>query len=415
MSRAPVVAAVDFGKTMSTFGKQPSDDVESNQDVTPKRCYPVSRFATFAQFRGPFNARRGICTGAPTWQEDTLVSESNLNTDSRLAALTDWLSTIPVVAGLPLAPASGDASFRRYFRLRQGARSWIVMDAPPPMEDCRPFLQIAGLLRAMDLNVPEIQAADLDQGFLLMSDLGSRQYLEVLKSDTSVASRLYDDALQALITMQTEGEAVVDELPAYDRERLGNEMCLFRDWLCGRHLGIELSQQELEQWQRACNLLVDGAMCQPTVFVHRDYHSRNLMLTDENNPGILDFQDAMRGPLSYDLVSLLKDCYIRLPDEDVRRLTSTYYSRLSEPLRSRISADDFNRGFDLMGVQRHLKASGIFARLLHRDGKNGYMADVPRTLRYIVDVAPRYRELGFLHDLIADRVLPRLESPECKP
>ena len=366
-------------------------------------CYLRTVFETLQRAPGNYH-------GYLTQHEDTPVSESTLNTDSRRAALTDWLRTLPEVAGLALEPASGDASFRRYFRLQRGARSWIVMDAPPPMEDCRPFLQIAGYLRSMSLNVPEIRAADLDRGFLLMSDLGSRQYLDVLRRDPQAADTLYDDALRALLQIQRKGAAFVGELPVYDRERLHREMCLFRDWLCTQHLGIRFTGREQEQWQQGCELLAESALRQPTVFVHRDYHSRNLMFNDENNPGILDFQDAMCGPLSYDLVSLLKDCYIRLPEADIQRLASKFYAGMDPQARAGMSADEFNRSVDLMGVQRHLKASGIFARLLHRDGKNGYMADVPRTLGYIVDVARRHKALGFLHGLIANRVLPQLES-----
>lgn len=316
---------------------------------------------------------------------------------------------MPDTAGLALEPASGDASFRRYFRLRDGGRTWIVMDAPPPMEDCRPFVRIAGFLQSMSLNVPEILAADLDQGFLLMTDLGSRQYLDILREDPSRSEALYADALDALLKLQQRGSAYVDRLPAYDESLLIREMQLFSDWLCGRHLGLPFSKSELAAWQDVCKRLVSSALAQPTVFVHRDYHSRNLMLSEYDNPGILDFQDAMHGPLSYDLASLLKDCYFRLPVSEVERLALDFYTRLDQKVRAAIPNDEFVRSFELMGVQRHLKAAGIFARLLHRDGKDGYVGDIPRTLRYIVELAPGIG-LGFLAELIEDRVLPAIES-----
>ncbi len=282
------------------------------------------------------------------------------------------------------------------------------MDAPPPMEDCRSFVQIAGFLRSMSLNVPEVLAADLDRGFLLMTDLGSRQYLNALGDDQAFEDRLYDDAIDALGRMQREGRRFLRELPAYDEELLRFEMSLFRDYLCGRHLGITFSAAEEASWQSVCDLLVQSALDQPAVFVHRDYHSRNLMVTSEGNPGILDFQDAVAGPLTYDLVSLLKDCYVRLPDEAIRNRVMHFYDGLDAHRAAGMDRDVFWRRFELMGVQRHLKAAGIFARLLHRDGKGGYMQDVPRTLRYIVDVASDEPALEFLHELIEERCLSQL-------
>ena len=335
-----------------------------------------------------------------------------LPADQRLAALHNWLATLPEVAGLPLAPASGDASFRRYFRLRDGKQSWIVMDAPPPMEDCRPFVSVAGFLQSMSLNVPEILAAEPEQGFLLMTDLGTCQYLDALRAEPSRAAALYDAALDALMQLQQRGEAFADRLPDYDEALLVSEMQLFSEWLCGRHLGLSFSEPERAAWNEVCRLLASNAMSQPKVFVHRDYHSRNLMFCDAANPGILDFQDAMHGPLSYDLASLLKDCYVRLPSSEIGRLAQAFYAGLDEQRRAGLSYDGFFRSFELMGVQRHLKAAGIFARLLHRDGKSGYVADIPRTVRYIVDAATRYAELGFLAELIEERILPKLGAAE---
>jgi aminoglycoside/choline kinase family phosphotransferase len=332
-------------------------------------------------------------------------------TDARLAELRRWAETIGTLSGADLTPASGDASFRRYFRCQKGAESFIVMDAPPGKEDCLPFIRVAGYLEAMRLNAPRILEADLDKGFLLLTDLGSAQYLDQLDEDHSSAGPLYDDALAALLAMQSRGSAFQSHLPPYDDPLLRFELSLFHDWLCGAHLHIEFDSDEEVAWQTLCDLLVSNALDQPQVFVHRDYHSRNLMVTPDNNPGILDFQDAVEGPLTYDLVSLLKDCYIQWPPEQVRQWTGEYYSRLDDSLIGSIDEEHFQRYFDLMGVQRHLKAAGIFARLNHRDGKSGYLQDVPRTLSYIVELLPRYDELGFLVELIEERCLSALELP----
>lgn len=302
-------------------------------------------------------------------------------------------------------PASEDASFRRYFRV-QGDVSCIVMDAPPPQEDCRPFVQIADYLEKMGLNSPRVLKADVERGYLLLSDLGSTQYLTEIQQRPERAAPLYMDALDALLAMQAKGVSAQSKLPIYDDPLMRFEMSLFHDWLCERHLKIHFSDYEEQLWQNCCDSLVDNALHQAQVFVHRDYHSRNLMVTDANNPGVLDFQDAVQGPLTYDLVSLLKDCYIKWPAEQTLQ-RAIYFHEYSE-IASQRAQDEFIRDFDLMGVQRHLKAAGIFARLLHRDGKSGYLKDVPRTLGYIVAIAPRYAELRFLGEFIEDRVLPVL-------
>lgn len=283
------------------------------------------------------------------------------------------------------------------------------MDAPPDREDSRPFVDVARCLQRIGVNAPRIVAADLDLGFLLLTDLGSLSYLTALKREPARADRLYGDALAALARIQEQGRTQQSGLPPYDEALLSFELSLFRDWLCGRHLGIELTGAEEAAWNACCAILVENALQQPCVFVHRDYHSRNLMVTDTNNPGILDFQDAVEGPLTYDLVSLLKDCYIRWPEERVRAWALGYFSTLDAAVHDGMDADEFMRAFELMGVQRHLKAAGIFARLCHRDGKAAYLLDVPRTLSYVVEVAPRHPALKFLARLIAERVLPRLE------
>ena len=324
----------------------------------------------------------------------------------RLEQLKAWLVSDVGLNGIDLRPASGDASFRRYFRVTdQGGNSWIAMDAPPEKEDCRPFVVVAGLLTGLGLHAPRIEAQDLRQGFLLLEDLGSRLYLDVLNEQT--VDRLYGDAMSALMVLQACGPR--NGLPAYDRVLLLQEMGLFRDWLLDRHLQLDLTGGEQRLLAEAFDRLADSALEQPRVCVLRDYHSRNLMLTSSPNPGILDFQDAVIGPVTYDLVSLLKDCYISWPRARVKEWAMGFYHLA---VQSGVLRDEhegsFLRWFDLMGVQRHLKAAGIFARLCHRDGKDGYLGDIPRTLGYVVDIGSAYPFLTDLIRLIQRRVLPGL-------
>ncbi|MBT8101602.1 MAG: phosphotransferase [Gammaproteobacteria bacterium] len=330
--------------------------------------------------------------------------------DARRVALTAWVNSIDTLANCEPTLASGDASFRRYFRLQVGSNSFIVMDAPPERENCLPFLRVAGYLEAMRLNAPRVIEVNLDDGFLLLSDLGTLPYLDALQRDPDLADSLYEDAIAALLTMQRRGTAYQASLPPYDDELLRFELSLFRDWLCGTHLGLSFSASDEAQWQACCDVLTANVLQQPQVFVHRDYHSRNLMVTDEDNPGILDFQDAVEGPLTYDLVSLLKDCYVCWPAEQIRQWALAFYRGLDRSMRERVDELQFRRYFELTGVQRHLKAAGIFARLNHRDGKPAYLADVPRTLSYIVALGSQYEELQFLAGLIEARVLPALRD-----
>ncbi len=326
----------------------------------------------------------------------------------RLEALKCWLEEELSFRGYTLNPASADASFRRYFRVTHNGASFIVMDAPPDREDSRPFIHVSKLLLDIGLNVPEVIDADLDKGFLLLSDLGSRSYLEEL-SDATV-ERLYGDALGALATMQ--GCVPPDaDLPAYDEVLLLSEMELFREWLLGQHLGLDLSDAQQNMLEDVFSRLVNNALAQPQVCVHRDYHSRNLMVTDANNPGILDFQDAVIGPLTYDLVSLLRDCYVKWPRASVEDRALGYHVLALQTGILHEQHDDpelFLRWFDLMGVQRHLKAAGIFARLNHRDGKPGYLDDIPRTLSYVTEVAGRYDDLQLFGQFVEHEVLGRL-------
>lgn len=324
----------------------------------------------------------------------------------REQALTQWLTKQLGLRDIRVEPASDDASFRRYFRVTLGDGSTrIAMDAPPEREDCEPFLRIAEQLGAIGLHVPRIHAADPQQGFILLEDLGTVHYLDRLNQTT--ADRLYGDALAALAIIQSVGPC--EDLPSYDAAMLRQEMALFPDWLLNRHLGLDLDAAEQALLSRCFDQLVESALEQPRVCVHRDYHSRNLLVSPSPTPGIIDFQDAVVGPVTYDLVSLLKDCYIAWPVAQVQAWAMGYFELAVQSgiLRAEHEAQ-FLRWFDLMGVQRHLKASGIFARLNHRDGKPGYLADIPRTLGYIVEVAERYPEFSALGELIGRRVLPRL-------
>lgn len=325
----------------------------------------------------------------------------------RLNSLQQWAEQQLAWHGVELRPASSDASFRRYFRVSQGGTSYILMDAPPSQEDCRPFAHVTQLFLELGLHVPQMLAQDLGRGFLLLSDLGSRLYLDELNEHS--VDRLYGDALGALATLQTCGPRD-SGLPVYTKRLLTTEMTLFRDWLIDRHLNLGLDDNEQQALQQAFELLADSALGQPVVCVHRDFHSRNLMVTEFNNPGILDYQDAVVGPLSYDLVSLLRDCYIAWPRERVERWVCGYHElALQMGILRPGQADEatFLRWFDWMGVQRHMKAAGIFARLNIRDAKPGYLKDIPRTLGYVTDVCSRYPELAALGD-ISRRVVERL-------
>jgi aminoglycoside/choline kinase family phosphotransferase len=328
----------------------------------------------------------------------------------RLEKLKNWLESELDFSEYTLKPASADASFRRYFRVAHQGESFIVMDAPPDNENSRPFIDISRMLFDVGLNVPAVIDYDLEQGFLLLSDLGSRSYLDELNGDS--VERLYGDALSALATIQTciPGDA---GLPAYDRALLLKELELFREWLLGRHLGITPDAAQAATINAAFSLLVDNALQQPQLCVHRDYHSRNLMVRQRNNPGILDFQDAVIGPVTYDLVSLLRDCYIDWPRAQVEDWALGYQQLALQSGILREEHGDpvrFLRWFDLMGVQRHLKAAGIFARLNHRDGKSGYLGDIPRTLAYVVDVASRYDELAEFGVFVETQVMSRLTA-----
>ncbi len=319
--------------------------------------------------------------------------------DKRLNTLTRWVERVLGRSGFDLSVASSDASFRRYFRVRADGASYIVMDAPPAKEDVRPYIHTAQRFLDIGLNVPEILSTDLEQGFLMLSDLGSQTYLQSLTPES--VERLYGDALGALIVLQTGTYTDPDGFPRYHDDLLTQEMELFRQWYLGRYLDRVLSNSEHRIVDHAFTMLCQNARAQPQVWVHRDYHSRNLMVTKTNNPGILDFQDAVVGPITYDLVSLLRDCYICWPQPRVEEWALGYYHlALQSGLPIGYDEKRFLRDFDWMGVQRHLKVLGIFSRLYYRDGKSAFLEDLPTVHRYLVDVCAAYPELYPLRSLL---------------
>jgi N-acetylmuramate 1-kinase len=326
--------------------------------------------------------------------------------DPRLFLLQDWLRTLPAAHALQpdtLRPASDDASFRRYFRVdcdRSRGGTLIAMDAPPPMEDCRPFVHAAAVLAASGVSVPAVLESDLARGFLLLTDFGSTTYLSRL--DAHSASALYADAIRALVTMQRASRPGV--FPEYDRDLLLREAMLYPDWYVSRQRGVELGDADRQVLREAFELIVRANLAQPRVFVHRDYHSRNLMVLPEGSPGILDFQDAVHGPVTYDLVSLLRDAYLDWDEERVIDWSVRYWEQArAAGLPVATDFGEFYRDFEWMGLQRHLKVLGIFARLSHRDGKDRYLADLPRVLAYVAAVARRYGALSPLARLL-DRI-----------
>lgn len=328
----------------------------------------------------------------------------------RLLQINNWLQKDLGIAEYDIRPASSDASFRRYYRVTSKSGNFasygavstlIVMDAPPSHENVKPFIYVSNLMEDMGLNVPVVLEKNIEDGFLLLSDLGSVQYLSVLSE--SNADELYRDALDALYRLQKNGPRQSDFFPLYDSAFFQRELDIFSEWYVQKHLGIELSDAQQQILKNCHRTLIDSALDQPVVLVHRDYHSRNLMQTETNNPGILDFQDAVIGPVTYDLVSLLKDCYISWPWEKVKTWCLQHKVRVEKAgLIETVADEKFLHWFDLMGMQRHLKAIGIFARLNHRDGKSDYLKDIPRTMSYVHDVAGRYIELNPFKELLLE-------------
>ena len=328
--------------------------------------------------------------------------------DARLALIHDWLARELGIAVERIEPASSDASFRRYFRAFHPRGTFVIMDAPPGREDVRPYLKVSALLESLGVHVPHIHESDGERGLLLLEDLGSMHYLSRLEAGAD-PEPLYGDALDTLADIQARGGEAAGALAPYDREPLLREMALMPEWFWGRHLGLAQTSEVREIFAHAFEWLIGEALAQPQVFVHRDYHSRNLMVLDRRNPGVIDFQDALRGPIGYDIVSLLKDCYIAWPRPRVLQWVSEYRVRLTaRGFEPGASDREVTRWVDLIGVQRHLKVLGIFARLWYRDGKSGYLADLPLTLRYVVEACAQHRELTALGRLLERRAAPEL-------
>lgn len=345
-----------------------------------------------------------------------------MTSHDRTAARLAWARQTLGDSSLTLEPASSDASFRSYWRTLHAGQSWIVMDSPPEREDPRPWLALSARLAAAGLHVPEVCAQDLEQGFLLIEDLGSRLYLAELNDAN--ADKLYGDAMDALLAMQT--RVASDDLPPFDRTVLVNGLEVMPAWFLERHLGHTPDCDEWDVLEAAFDVIVHNALAQPRVFVHRDYHSRNLLVVDGHgsgiiapglkNPGILDFQGALHGPLTYDLASLLRDAYIAWPRERVQAWVESYHLRLRHAgvIGENIDAAHFLRWFDLTGLHRHVRVLGQFYRLWYRDGKPGYLKDVPQVYRYVIEVAHSYPELADFAALLerhaADRDLTQAAS-----
>lgn len=320
----------------------------------------------------------------------------------RLQALEHWLKTECQLVDYQLVPIPGDASFRCYFRVVHAAGSYIVMDAPPEKERCESFMAIANALGALKLRVPKIYASDLQQGFLLLTDLGDALYLKML--DAANAEMLYSHALGALRVLQSCQMTV----PLFTADFMYQELQLFKEWFLERHLSLQLTTETENLLKNVFQFLVVSAASQPKVFMHRDYHSANLMVLPASEVGILDFQDAFIGPVTYDLVSLLRDCYIDWPDALVTKLVLQYRERISDVIQ--VSDEQFIRWFDLMGMQRHLKALLTFSRKYHRDGNPHYLQHIPRTLNYVVTVSQRYPECQAFHAFLEAIVMPTLQK-----
>jgi aminoglycoside/choline kinase family phosphotransferase len=314
----------------------------------------------------------------------------------RYACLQDWIARQFPGKAFTLSPASADASFRRYFRVTFPDSTLIAMDAPPPQEDCRPFVRVAALMADAKVHVPAVLAQDLARGFLLLSDLGATPYLAALSPGN--ADQLFGDAIDTLIRWQLASREGV--LPAYDGTLLRRELDLFPEWYLGRHLGIKLNSQQAELLEKIFSLILASNLAQPKVYVHRDYMPRNLMVSNPN-PGVLDFQDAVFGPISYDVASLFKDAFLSWEEQRVLDWTVRYWEkarRAGLPVNADFGV--FYREFEWMGLQRHLKVLGIFARICHRDGKPGYVEDTPRFLGYVRAVTLRYAALAPLLRLL---------------
>jgi len=332
---------------------------------------------------------------------------------SRFSQLNKWLCHYFDVDSITFYPLTGDAGFRKYYRFELQNTAYIAVDAIPEMSNNLAFVEIQKTFQKSDINVPDIIVSDLAQGFLCLSDFGDELFSDNLTLNNM--EQAYKKAIKLLPTIANVSLPENYTLPLYSADFIRVELNIFTQWLLGEHLSLSLSEQEQCSLDNCFNILIQSAIEQPQVVVHRDYHSRNLMLLpdEENSIGVIDFQDAVIGPITYDIVSLLRDCYVKWPTENVEALFQ-YYCQLVdlENKCSEVKPEQYVRWFDLMGLQRHIKASGIFARLFHRDNKEGYLKDIPLTLSYIVDISAKYPELKALHDLVLNKVVPALQNKE---
>jgi len=325
--------------------------------------------------------------------------------DLRTISMLDWLENDLLLTISSCEPASSDASFRRYFRIKMPEGQFIVMDAPPEKENIEPFIRVAGLLARSHVNVPTIFQQNLTEGFLLLEDFGSQCFLDQINVHNATA--LYQSAFDTLFKLQSYTTIQDCSLPSYNEPLLQRELSIFEDWFLNQWLDIQIPTSI---WETVRTILVNSALEQPVTCVHRDYHSRNLMVLNDNSPGVIDFQDAVIGPITYDLVSLLRDCYIAWPNQQVELWMNQYYDRLLQAGLIACTPAQFKRWFDLMGMQRHLKAIGIFSRLHLRDGKSSYLNDIPRTMNYVTTICTSYPELVEFGDFLQNHVLPELNN-----
>lgn len=333
-----------------------------------------------------------------------MESEDELKSAERQETLHHWLSTECGLVSYSLLPMQGDASFRRYFRVVTSTSSFVAMDAPPTRENCRPYVAIARALREQGLNAPEIFHADVEQGYLLLTDYGDMTYLKALRADN--ADTLYQDALDALTILQTCRSVKNHALPDFSSDFMQKEWAWHKEWFLTKLLALSFAREE-KQLNHCFDLIVESALAQPQVFMHRDYHSANLMVMPGGGTAILDFQDAFIGPVTYDVVSLLRDCYIDWPEARVEAWVTYYWQQLHQQGGlPGVELDQFLRWFDYMGLERHLKALFTFARKHVRDKQSQYLKHVPRTLHYLLQVSQRYPELTALHDYLHEKVQP---------
>lgn len=327
----------------------------------------------------------------------------------RTTQLQHWLENVFSCKNIDLKPLTGDAGFRRYFRFQVQNKSYIAVDAPVNLSNNHAFMQVQAYLLSVNVNVPQIMAKDLTAGFLCLTDFGNTLLADELSQDNM--QQYYLQATSELEKINLELIALAENLPAYDDAFIATELMIFKEWLLEAHLGIYLSKTDNNKLKACFDFITCAMLEQPKVFMHRDYHSRNIMLIENNALGIIDFQDAVKGPVTYDLVSLLRDCYIKWPDDLISPIIDSFRQRAQSYFpNENLSQEKWQYWFDLTGLQRHLKASGIFARLHHRDQKSNYLADIPLTLTYIQDISGQYDKLNFIHELVTNRVIPAVNA-----